>query len=121
MSEDNSRKYFLNCIITTAVEGGTGYWALVHEYKPSDEGDGYAVLQEFDEATGKGFGAKMRLDHDAVEEGIWRITHGKAGMGSDHWAKKVAGWSATNELIEIDADAADVITQVALLGEVVYG
>jgi hypothetical protein len=120
MSENNTREYFLNCIITTAVEGGTGYWAVVHEYKPSDEGQGYAVLQEFDEATGDGIGNKMRLDHDAVEEGLWRITHGKTDL-SDKLVAAVAGWSATNDLIEIDADAADIITQVALLGQVVYG
>jgi hypothetical protein len=116
MNADPTRASFIRDIIITAVEGGTGYWALVHDYKPDK---GYAVLQEFDESTGEGVGSRLRLDADSVEEGIRRITHGLTSLNSS-WVCAVAGWDATNDSLPIDADAADLITQVALLGDVVY-
>jgi hypothetical protein len=117
MSADTMRESFIRDIIITAVEGGIGYWALVHDYDPKK---GYAVLQEFNETTREGVGNRLRFDHDAVEEGIWRITHGKSSL-NDRLVALVAGWSATNDALDIDVDAADLIAQVAVLGDVIYG
>jgi len=116
----DSREYFLNCIVTTALEGGIGYWAVAHTYKPSDMGDGYAIIQQFDEETGKQFGNQFRLDCAAVEEGIRRILYGDVKIGK-HTVSAVAWANANNDAGDIDADYADTITQATMLGEIVYG
>lgn len=116
----DSREYFLNCIIVHAIEGGTGYWAVVHEYKPRDAGDGWAVIQQFDEGTGDPFGNKFRLDCPTIEKTITDIVAGKFDIHYDD-KHTVARASEENDAGDIDADLADIIVQLATLGEVVYG
>lgn len=116
----DSREYFLNCIVTTAIEGGTGYWAVVHKYEPSDMEDGYAIIQQFDEATDEPFGDQYRLDCPAVEKAIADILYGRVKTGM-RTVMDIAWANACNDAGDIDADLADVIAQAATLGEVVYG
>jgi hypothetical protein len=131
------RKQFLADIITTAVEGGTGYWAQVSQYQYGDysgifdgklsvytgkrQGDDTrATLHEMnDDETGyKDEG--LDLDFDAVARGLGKIKRGEIGI-NDRLRAMIMVADAENDAGNIDADAADVIAQVALLGEIVYG
>lgn len=134
------RTEFLGDIITTAVEGGTGYWAQVSQYQwtESDGGVRRAVGAVVTEGAGAGetratlhemnddeTGYKddgLELTIDGVATAIGKIVRGEvkhytAGVVFD--AVKLA--NDENDAGYIDADGADVIAQVALLGEVVYG
>lgn len=133
------RTQFLGDIITTAAEGGTGYWAQVSQYQWIDDlgisrepgtimvvcgerqGDEpRATLHELndDESGYKEEGLDLTLD--AVERGIGLILDGKVGVAT-RYINRIAGASARNDAGDIDAEDADVIAQAALLGDIVYG
>jgi hypothetical protein len=137
MRRTEERTEFLQDIITAAVEGGTGYWARVSQYQYMDRwsepegriavhagtrqpGGTRATLHEMnDEETGyKAEG--LDLTADAVARGLGKIKRGEVQISSSLRALIMRA-DADNDAGDIDADAADVITQVALLGEIVYG
>ncbi len=135
------REQFLADIVIGAVEGATGYWARILSYRHS-KGAAMtrAVLIEEDDdetreriaAAAREKGAKLTvaealdiegvrlLDIDAVARGIGRITRGEVAIRED-LRTLIAEASRANDAGYIDADAADVIAQVALLGEITYG
>jgi hypothetical protein len=137
MRRTEERTEFLGDIITAAVEGGTGYWAQVSQYQYVDRwsepegriavcvgtrqaGGARATLHEMnDEETGyKAEG--LLLNADAVARGLGKIKRGEVQI-NDSLRALIMRADADNDAGDIDADAADVITQVALLGEIVYG
>jgi hypothetical protein len=133
------RVTFLNDVICAAVEGGIGYWASTSNYdwgtdkgKFSLDGTPYpttvTVYEEENESNVVGF----PLDIDRVASAIQKIIRGEAIVGNgdggqwdrplgEYSVKLIAGASATNDAGDIDADQADIIVQVAVLGSVVYG
>jgi hypothetical protein len=135
------REQFLADIITGAVEGGTGYWATVVRYKwqdlPPAEVHAVLVLDE-DETDAKidalaaklgrkpsaadavtaGFGHMVNVD--TIAKGLSTITAPGFAVGRHTLAAILLG-DRTNDAGEIDSDAADVIVQAALFGEIVYG
>ena len=120
-------------IMTTAAEGGIGYWSQIDVYKWSAwYEDGWKVkgsnlmpvmpknLEPDYELL------RLRLDPGMVEKGEpnpWikvtprMLTHAaeKALIEYPHMV------TLENDALEYDADGADVIVQIATLGEVVYG
>lgn len=139
MARTLERTQFLGDIITTAVEGGTGYWAQVSQYQWLDtftfeqpfgkvmvvvgerQGDHTrATLHEMkdDEDGYKAEGLDLTLD--AVAVGIHRIVTGKVPINAT-LRQTIARASRENDAGDIDADGADAIAQAALLGELVYG
>jgi hypothetical protein len=126
------RLEFLGDIITTAVEGGTGYWAQVSQYQyelfgkltvytGEQVGDGArAVLHEMnDDETGYREEALV-LDTDAVARGIGRIERGEVAINAGI-RKAILEASRENDAGQLDAGDADCIAQAALLGELRYG
>jgi hypothetical protein len=130
------RARFLSDIITTAVEGGTGYWAQVSQYQYVDdmetppvvricvgrrEGDETrAVLHPLrDDDSGYEQEGKV-ITPDVIATGISRIVSGEVEVRSDlkRWITEGA---RDNEGGMIDAEAADVIVQAGIFGEVIYG
>lgn len=126
------RTEFLSDIIIGAVEGGTGYWAQVSAYQyvmdgevtvytGKREGDlTRAVLHELnDDETGYKDEALV-LDIDAVARALGKIKRGEVTLNST-----LKGYILTadseNDAGDIDSDCADVIAQIALLGDLVYG
>lgn len=112
----DERATFLADIIIAAVEGGTGYWASVSAYKwtlgpelttatlhPEDEPDTSHVVTL--DTIAHGIAVIRREEHLA------RVDIRTAILQADRYSD--AG--------DIDADAADVIVQAALFGELVYG
>lgn len=119
MGRSAERREFLADVVTTAVEGGTGYWAQVSEYRWVDE-PARAVLHELDDDE-SGYRAEgLLLDQDAVAKGIGRIARGEVELGAT-LKELILRASRENDAADIDAEAADVIAQVALLGEIRYG
>lgn len=131
-TRSDARTGFLGDIITTAVEGGTGYWAQVSQYQYEYDGEirvcvgerqgdePRATLHELNDDE-NGYKAEgLELTVDAVASGIGKILRGEAVV-SEGLKRRLAEASRENDGCEIDAGDADCIAQAALLGEVVYG
>lgn len=115
-----AREQFLDDVTTTAIEGGIGYWSVCHKYEWDGKPEVTAVIQELDEWQNKAFGPLITVNRKLINKGIKTIMDGEAGI-SDRVIKEIAGANATNDGCDIDADAADVIVQAAVFGEIVYG
>lgn len=114
------RQQFLVDIFVTANEGGIGYWATTirQSYKPASP---YLYILdrealEGDEPAHK----KYMVTASAIETALAKIVEGKVTM-DPQIADSVLTANATNDAGDIDSVAADVIVQVALFGEIVYG
>lgn len=131
------REQFLADIITGAIEGGTGYWAKVYRYKwvdlPPAEVNALIVTEEDCEASDEWIAAHpgssnkdwlsehgKLINCDLIARGIGRIVRREVGVNSTIRGYILYG-NAENDAGEIDADAADVIVQAGLFGELVYG
>ena len=136
------REQFLADIIIGAVEGGTGYWACVSEYKHPDDNPAatYAVLHEAldddDESVDSiegGFGhypahmlailgppryeaAGKRIDVDVAARGLSVLCAEHTGIGN---ALREA--NRENDAGQLDANDCDCIIQAGLFGQIVYG
>lgn len=109
-------------IFVTAIEGGTGYWATVEDYVWDVPDNTYhATLQQFDDWTGKPEGEPFRLDRAAILKGIETATLAWLDRPSGYHMDAIRSLYAGATDVDFDADTADLITQFALLGEVVYG
>lgn len=116
MVRSPEREQFLADIVITAVEGGTGYWAEVSQYKNETPSGTYAMLHEIEEPDEGG----RELSLKNVAEALSDIRAGKVVMRADLLdCIKLA--DKENDAGEIDAEGADVIAQVALFGSIVYG
>lgn len=131
--EDPARIEMLTDILVAAVEGGTGYWAQVSDYNYSNDDPTRrgATLHELDDDAPTGYSPKgIRLTLETIENAMVAIAASQSvediGMPRHAWPgasirKLVAGALATNDAGDADAEIADCITQVALLGKVIYG
>ena len=105
-------------IIATAFEGGINYWC----YKAEVVGD---YLGEFaSEQISRG--GTVRL-YDSVEDAVYELTlenfmEGLTKAIEDNWYDEY-GWYDGNSIdtCNVDADVADVIIQLALFDDVIYG
>ncbi len=122
MKRTFERATFLSDIITTAVEGGVNYWAQVTKYHWSDEKPETttATLAEHEAASRDEMIKHGKLTPDTVANAIGRIVRNEVKVHFSY-IKLIAGATATNDGGDIDAEAADIIAQVAILGEVIYG
>jgi hypothetical protein len=132
MKRSPERTDFLACVLVTAVEGGINYWAAVSDYSFTDAPVGYTMtdasvtVHEMDDATGEykepGVHVTLAAIASAIQEIITRRDRGERPLDlADSYVSAIAGASAINDAGDIDADLADVIMQVAVLGNVVYG
>jgi len=113
------REQFLDDVITTAIEGGIGYWSVCSAYEWKGV-PARAQIQEFDEGTGEEYGPLLEVDRALIEKGIKEILSGESNTGQ-HMVKMVAVASVTNDAGDVDADVADCIVQVGAFGKLVYG
>jgi hypothetical protein len=120
MSE--ARDQLLHDLFTTGLEGGIGYWCWCKSYRWSTDGGstpdlhGFrAVICDPEEET------DHVVDRKVVAKGYRLATH--------EWRDKLA-WSSSGKppLVitddtdwDFDAGDADMIVQLGLFGEVVYG
>lgn len=132
------RIQFLTDVFTTALEGGVNYWASVREYRHTESPRAVLVRLEdlvFDEhlfAWVPTEGAeKLVVDLDVIARGVNRIA--ATGEDQKEYLREedrllVAAASRENDMGpadmrhgDIDAAIAELILQVALFDEVVYG
>jgi hypothetical protein len=135
IKRSSERTEFLSDIITTAIEGGTGYWAQVSQYQyvmdgelsvcvGKRNGDGAkATIHELDEDDVEGSGYKKEgvvIDIDTIAHGIGLILSGKVGI-HDRLEELLKRGNERNDAGDVDADVADMIVQAALFEEIRYG
>lgn len=107
-------------IYTTAMEGGIGYWAIADEYrwqylyedwekrivKPLDPDQVLVVLSDTEETD-------FKNEH---------LTPAKIRAGAKLLIEKYPHmYQIIDDEFHVDADGADVIVQLGLFGEIVYG
>ena len=136
MKRSAERSEFLSDVITTAVEGGIGYWAKVSEYRwysPSLDGgsatheDGvanaYVTVHEregHDMELVSESGTHVGLDD--VASAIATISDPSVVLAlHNDYRKRITAASRFNDAGDLDAGDCDVIVQVAVLGDVIYG
>lgn len=109
----SAREQMLHDLLITAIEGGISYWAYVTSY---DAAQGHATIIEAEEEDE---GARA-VDHKVMAKGY--------RLATTEWRDRIA-WSTSKPPLVItsdtdwdyDAGDADVILQLGLFGEVVYG
>ena len=108
-------------IIITAIEGGINYWSQTVTYRWT-EGPihTYADIIEVGDGDEDEEDRKHhKIDLEVIKRGIERVLSAHAAssdiMESIHLAV------AEDDAGHIDGDAADVIVQFGLLGEIIYG
>lgn len=121
-------------ILTTAVEGGTGYWAQVDKIKRTEDLTVTSVcFHEMSEdpdspdVYGDNWnGFYLKEGVTVTLEDVKRAIRKLAGTEPVKYAgptirSECRGLIFDPEEVDYDADTADVIVQVAIFGEVVYG
>lgn len=108
------REEFLSDVVIGAVEGGTGYWAQVVEYRHSD-GPARATLVDLDDDT-----ESYHVTTDVVAHGIYVILSPVFQIG-DTLRAMIRQASLEDDAGQLDAEACDVIVQAGLFGRIVYG
>lgn len=103
----------LNSIIITAIEGGINYWANI-----TDTGDSFNWQIEGTEETKDDFWPLI-LNPQGVLRGLEKLC--KEQYCNQRIYDYIMHAIADNDGSHIDADAADVIVQVALFNKLVYG
>lgn len=117
------RKQFLFDVFVTALEGGVNYWADVEGYHwsnpdGSEDLDGFrATITDREEP-----GGQLVVDADVIARGIGRFEPLARQRGADdYWRQFLAANRTNGDDGDYDATVADVIVQLALFGEIVYG
>lgn len=131
------REQFLSDIITTALEGGIGYWSVADHYQWVDDAGVHVCVRGMHDSDCVRYGALavvrvLRDDDEGYEdeqrwittatiaEGIQRLLDGTVSYPV--WAQdELVAAVHDNDAGMIDSDDADNIVQAALLGEIVYG
>lgn len=106
----------LSNILTTAVEGGTTYWAYI--LKVERDADHNVQWADFIDAETDEFQGRVTLS--SVANGIERLLRPDFKV-SGNIVKAVERAVCEDDAGEIDAEAADCIIQAALFDEIVYG
>lgn len=119
----DKRAQFLADVLTTAVEGGTNYWASVSGYVwdfERHEGtvhDTRATLH--DEEDG---GKEYALNLDVIAKGMGKMRQYLKDADPGHyWRQGLLADRTNGEEGDYDAEFADAVVQYGLLGELVYG
>lgn len=119
----------LHDMFTTALEGGIGYWSAATSYRQTNP-DGSPDLAGFyadivDAPDSYDF-EPVRVDRDTIARGFLRIMDPEAKFGSRHrlaalFHARAAGLTDEQVYIDFDAEDADVIVQLGVFGQLVYG
>jgi hypothetical protein len=106
-------------IITTAIEGGIGYWACLNNDKPEFDEMNMPLSEKVAEILWRGGSLEFfDTDYDYDDAEKWELTLDKVVKGL---IKFMETDSKTFELNDLDALDCDKIIQYGLFGELVYG
>lgn len=107
----------LSDILTTAIEGGIGYWSEVYDLKRSDKMTVTSVTIKPNEESEGDFGY-MVITSSRLQQAIDHIVSSRdtVNLRADIVRSICSGYAG-----EIDAEGADCIMQFAMFGELKYG
>ncbi len=119
-------------IICTALEGGIGYWCaaskIVRSAKDANGDWNYVSFKAHDtEAAGNGYGKDAAfhpdvVDYATIRRGIELLFNPSTSVSKDIVSWVLADIKSQPEIEgNIDADAADVVVQLGLLGIITFG
>jgi hypothetical protein len=101
----------LNGILTTAVEGGIGYWSEVKEYRWENTEIASVKVRE--------------LDREDPEKPGWHLINAMDMLRVlpliESNSSQAKGWNIEEIVEQCDADIADIAVQLAIFGKVIYG
>ena len=117
--EFNIGEDFLSDILTTACEGGIGYWSQLKDYDCDRD---HHYIREYDDYSDEIAADHewFRIDHDLVMKGLHHMMDPNFEV-ADYIRKYVYLAITESDAGHIDADAADCIIQAGVYGELVYG
>lgn len=135
-ARSEKREQFLADIISTAVEGGIGYWSQCSHYQwvdYSNSGNLFGPVGEKDPSKGtcatvhvlnadeSGYVEEgLEITVETVARGLGLIKSPEFGVNS-RMRGEILVADVENDAGMIDSDDADVIVQAGLFGEVIYG
>ncbi len=108
------REQYLDDILTTAVEGGIGYWSVGRNYVWSDDGPTSVEIRE------DGEDIWHTVDRSTIRKGMKILLSGATSV-HESYLQTLRQANRDNDAGDIDAEIADMIVQVGVLGDVVYG
>ena len=108
----------LDSIIITAAEGGINYWAEVRPVAPNPKRSDYPRLMLHGTSETEEDFTPMPLDREAALRGLRRVIETEP-CRRDIYAHIMQAID-DNDGCHIDAEAADVIVQIALFNELIY-
>jgi hypothetical protein len=139
-SLDAGQRDFLASVITTAVEGGIGYWSFAEDYRwffpgiPSSDLAGYrgGTAEPGPDGTANAYMTLHPNDDDESDfkpktievEDIMRALNTlmvNESLVNTQLRRTILRAWFTEDAGDIDADCADVLVQIAMFGKVVYG
>jgi hypothetical protein len=104
-------------ILTMAVEGGIGYWSVVHDSERAEDLGWLAVqLGPTDELEDDFKLTWIRLDN--LQAAIDLIVSKRETVNVK---KQIVDEVCSGDIDRFDSDTADVIVQTAMFGELMYG
>jgi hypothetical protein len=112
---------FYDDILITAVEGGIGYWCVGRNYQWSDEDQTTIEVHEEEQSGDIDLGW-IALDRAKIRHAVAVIMDRSNDLDlHESYRQRISEAYRENDAGEIDADDADVIVQVAVFGNVIYG
>jgi hypothetical protein len=109
----------LGDIVTTAVEGGIGYWAKMTEYRWMDLPFPVAKLVETDN-DGNPLEEVHEITPEVVRKGLQLVLTPGLCHPEGNTYKSVYAALTQDDSGSIDSDAADNVIQFGLFGKLVY-
>jgi hypothetical protein len=112
---------FLQDVITTALEGGIGYWAVAKIGKrgPDLEYIWTAIMEEECSSDKDNLGWQC-LDADMILRGIDVVLAGKAEVNKNY-LRTLEKAVVNSDACDVDAELADIVVQAGFFGRVIYG
>jgi len=104
----------LNALLVTAVEGGSDYWATFG-YAERDADLNYASVRVSEEEASGDTRITATVTPESLMDGVRKLAH--LAMTAPWAARRLADLTTENW----DAETADAVLQLAVLGDVVYG
>jgi hypothetical protein len=111
------REQFLSDILTTAVEGGIGYWAEVCDIVSDDVQNVLSFkVRDFEASPSEPW---KEVTLQGIEEAITLVKEEKVKIGK-FTRNDILFADCDQDAGMIDAEAADVLVQIAAFGEIIY-
>jgi len=113
------RRQTLRDLLCTAVEGGSNYWATFSNAEQTESLDYIKVKVTENESSREGTPRVNRyITADDLASGLSRLGQAAA---NDDGTFQAAGKHLADALGDHDATTADVVLQMTIFGELIYG